>query len=202
MSDKIAATDTAAPPAERPIVLSAAEVRAVLALAPGEAAELRRPVDFRRAKCALDCSGPKPELAWVDPGGTIFGTGPYIKVPCDDGAAQRAYCPWGYPYDPAYPDEDEVLWARETWAEHPDSPQEWTIYRATDPGWDDAQTGLRWKSSTCMPRWACRLFLRVASVRVERDGVNVDSRARGKIVEGSTNWEWLIGVVRTERPGR
>lgn len=37
------------------------------------------------------------ENAWVDPGGTIFGEGPYLKVPVKggewDGTVQRVYAP-------------------------------------------------------------------------------------------------------------
>ncbi len=46
-------------------------------------------------------------------------------------------------------------------------------YRATDPEpelhYDDIEgPGCRWRPSIHMPRWACRLFLRVESVRVEQ----------------------------------
>lgn len=37
------------------------------------------------------------ERAWLDPGGTIFGSGPYLKVPIDGGAwngtSHRVYPP-------------------------------------------------------------------------------------------------------------
>ena len=40
---------------------------------------------------------PNWEQAWVDPGGTIFGDGPYLKVPIVggewDGTVQRVYAP-------------------------------------------------------------------------------------------------------------
>lgn len=58
------------------------------------------------------------------------------------------------------------LWVKETWAEHPDG--DGIIYRATDPGWDDSGSGLKWKSSMSMPRTASRLTLEILSVRVER----------------------------------
>lgn len=58
------------------------------------------------------------------------------------------------------------LWVRETWSEHPDG--DGIIYRASDPGWDDEKTGLRWHPSIHMPRWASRITLEVTRVWVER----------------------------------
>lgn len=62
------------------------------------------------------------------------------------------------------------LWVRETWALHPDEhPSEAGIlYRATDPGWDTAGTGLKRKPSIHMPRWASRITLEITGIRVER----------------------------------
>ncbi len=43
------------------------------------------------------CGRPVWERAWIDPGGTIFGVGPYLKVPIEggewDGCVQRVYAP-------------------------------------------------------------------------------------------------------------
>ena len=40
---------------------------------------------------------PQWDAAWIDPGGTIFGDGPYLKVPIrggrGDGTLQRVYAP-------------------------------------------------------------------------------------------------------------
>ena len=55
---------------------------------------------------------------------------------------------------------------RETWAPHPDG--DGVVYRATDPGWDDEGTGLRWKPSIYMPRESCRLLLEIDAVGAER----------------------------------
>ena len=72
------------------------------------------------------------------------------------------------------------LWVRETWAHVPA-----TAYRCSDgvqqtndptsagmaavyaAGWERSAPG-RWKPSIHMPRWACRLVLEIADVRVQR----------------------------------
>jgi hypothetical protein len=81
---------------------------------------------------------------------------PYITgVP----EAVRVKCPYGMPGD--------RLWVRETFWTDGDE----VIYRS-DPGaekeLDSAFTGLNWKPSIHMPRWASRINLEVTGVRVER----------------------------------
>lgn len=66
-----------------------------------------------------------------------------------------AICPYGQPGD--------VLWVRETW--QPSASGAYVHFKAdcidTDPG-------KGWKPSIHMPKDACRLFLRITNVRVER----------------------------------
>jgi hypothetical protein len=73
-----------------------------------------------------------------------------------DGIAAR--CPYGRPGD--------LLWVRETWSTNGMQ----TVYRAghsaLTEGINDAC--LKWRPSIHMPRWASRITLRVASVRIER----------------------------------
>lgn len=70
-------------------------------------------------------------------------------------------CPYGKPGD--------RLWVKETWGKGSENnTEEGIYYRATDPGWDDNETGFRWKPSIHMPRWASRITLEVVSVRAER----------------------------------
>lgn len=63
-------------------------------------------------------------------------------------------CPFGKPGD--------VLWVRETFAY---GYLESFLYKATDTLEDDYQ---KWKPSIHMPKEACRLFLRVKEIKVER----------------------------------
>lgn len=104
------------------------------------------------------------------------------EYPADQGGGLRAIfdtneepfsvrCPYGRVGD--------RLWVRETWAPHPD--EDGAVYRATDPGWDDNGTGLKWRPSIHMPRWASRITLEIAAVRVQRlhDISEADIRAEG-----------------------
>ena len=52
----------------------------------------------RRVQWPLEYGNPNFSKAYEDPGETeIWGAGPYLKVPFDDGAQCRVFCPWGYP---------------------------------------------------------------------------------------------------------
>ena len=106
--------------------------------------------------------------------------GPYWKDYAVGGATgedTKVHCTYGYPGD--------RLWVRETWAPEregtgcPDDTG--TLYRATDPGWDDENTGLRWRPSIFMPRTASRILLEITHVRVQRlqDISEDDARAEG-----------------------
>src|SRR5262245_36043937 len=84
---------------ERPILFSAPMV---LALLSGAKSQTRRIVKLP----------PDAGDIVIDPGGTIFGPGPYLKVYKRDPGREapmypRLYCPFGYPGD--------RLWARESW---------------------------------------------------------------------------------------
>jgi hypothetical protein len=58
----------------------------------------------------------------------------------------------------------EILWVRETWTKWKNfNGKEVFVYKA-----DNNVHGVKWKPSIFMPKEACRIFLRVTNVRVER----------------------------------
>ena len=148
----------------KPIVIPAPMIQAVLE---GQKTEERRPVtpfNKRAAKClgykqgdGLWVHGYDDEL--IAKGDAYRAIKDYTVSPCwidiDNYINKYAPCKPG-----------DILFVRETWGINPDDGG--YIYRATDPGWDEYNTGLCWKPSTTMPREAARIFLWVKHVRVER----------------------------------
>lgn len=67
----------------------------------------------------------------------------------------------------------DILWVRETWQHtkvlnlHPVDANYGYVYRADAQPWEDIE-GWKWKSPIFMPKEACRIFLKVTDVRVER----------------------------------
>lgn len=80
----------------------------------------------------------------------------------------------------------DVLWVRETWQHtkvlnlHPTDENYGYVYRADGQPWEDYE-GWSWKPSIFMPKEACRIFLKVTNVRVERLQLisEADARAEG-----------------------
>ena len=70
--------------------------------------------------------------------------------------------------------EGDIMWVRETWQItdflHPSDENYGYIYKASENGkvWAANTEEWRWKPSIFMPKNACRLFLEVTNVRVER----------------------------------
>jgi hypothetical protein len=154
---------------ERPILFSGPMVRAILE---GRKTQTRRvvkpqpPVECGRITVepfhpvVIDRHGDER------PGAEIFGA-------YDDNGEWGAKCPYGAPGD--------LLWVRETWAvdapldqvraEREDAMRVEPIfghgpyYRADGI---HENTGLTWRPSIHMPRWACRMVLELTAVRVER----------------------------------
>src|ERR1700744_3603412 len=91
----------------------------------------------------------------------------------DDGQTlANAYCPYGKPGD--------VLWVRETWNQYYSGEDSLFAYKASD-----AEFPFKgWKPSIFMPRLACRIFLEIVDIRVERlrDIDQKDAQAEGVII--------------------
>jgi hypothetical protein len=140
---------------ERPIIFSAPMVQAIL---DGRKTQTRRIVK------------PQPDECWWPIQNRTAG--------CSDAVFQseaglgrrevhRIRCPYGSPGD--------RLWVRETWRPSQVEGKAW--YAATC---GDGLHG-RWRPSIHMPRWASRLTLEIAGVRVERvqDITEADAIAEG-----------------------
>ena len=152
---------------ERPILFSGEMVRAILR---GEKTQTRRMMKPQ----------PNPIGSWTEGGGEMHWCDlPDLeRVFLDEAEAREHWtvqrCPFGQPGD--------RLWVRETYA----LSQVWDESRAGEmpmivgdvvPAWYRADEGGgrfderdrgRWRPSIHMPRWASRLTLEIASVRVER----------------------------------
>ena len=82
--------------------------------------------------------------------------GPFFQDEFGDSHETKSRNPYGKPGD--------ELWVRETWQHWFDDESKY-IYKAA---WPDGPIKSGWKPSIFMPRSACRLFLTIKDVRVER----------------------------------
>ena len=153
---------------ERGILFSAPMVRSLLAN--------RKTMTRRIVKLPADAGA-----VTVDPGGTIFGPGPYLKVEATapDRVADvhpRIRCPQGYPGD--------VLWVKEAiqW-----SGADCTRATYVADGEPSAVDSWPWKRpmlpSMFMPRGASRITLEIVSVRVERLHAITEEDARAEGID-------------------
>lgn len=174
---------------ERPIIMGADSVRAILA---GTKSQTRR---------VVTCLGGNRGGPVTEKTGVLYWRpgeeDPTRWCGCDGlGSLGWVRCPYGVVGD--------RLWVREAWAgldeladgTSPDPPQ--TIgYRADHTAvvfgaglvprpadtrhWNWEHSSVRWRPSIHMPRWASRLTLEIASVRVERvqSITEADARAEG-----------------------
>lgn len=138
---------------QKPILFSTAMVQAILE---GRKTQTRRVV--------------KHQVSWESsclPKGSLAGFAVYDKRGAQywlDGEDQPAtladgFCPYGNPGD--------VLWVRESWFNDADKGEAPIyVYKATFR--DFPRGSSKWKPSIHMPYSACRLFLRITDIRVER----------------------------------
>ena len=149
---------------ERPILMSGAMVRAVLDGSKTQTRRIVKQLDPREGAVTTGGNGQPMAACWA------YG-GPVIP------------CPYGVP--------GEHLWVRATWYRHDDRVQsgpyfevdgarEILAYRADGERPYEAEQPV-WRPSIHMPRWASRILLEIASVRVERlnDCSEADAKAEG-----------------------
>ena len=110
----------------------------------------------------------KPQPFKSQVGQWLWERRPNLVVPFHPDLNEEYYPGTKLQHVSPYGQPGDQLWVRESWAYHPDGKDKEILYRATDSGWDDNNTGLRWKPSIHMPRWASRIQLEVTDVRVER----------------------------------
>lgn len=152
---------------ERPILFSGAMIRAILE---GRKTQTRRVIKKQPPEHVTDIVERGKYWQWH------YNNNPDPNSEFPDGLLEivNLKSPYG--------NIGDRLWCKETWAEHPDGVEnEGWVYRATDPGWDDEETGLKWKPSTQIPRSASRITLEITGVRVERlqDISEEDAKAEG-----------------------
>ena len=141
----------------KPILFSTAMVQALLA---GTKTQTRRTIKF--SESVLAAIAEDPELLETlsltrMQDGYKEGTRPVFELG-DEPNAFSVPCPYGQPGD--------ILWVRETWQvseSYTVSDNEY-IFKADEIG----ENEIPWKSSIHMPKVACRLFLKIKSIRVER----------------------------------
>ena len=150
------------------------------------------------------------DRAWVDPG---FGSGEYLHVPAHtlDPCAECHRMGWvdgtAHRCRPRVSVNDR-LYVRETWGtlkayDHvaprdlaPNSP---VGYQATQDVATWCQTGCngaagRWRPGIHMPRWASRLALEVAAVRVQRLQAITEDDAIAEGVTRNSDGKWWLGA--------
>jgi hypothetical protein len=104
---------------------------------------------------------------------------------------ENIFCPYGQPGD--------VLWVRETWNKADNFPTDDNIFLYKETHVSKKRVSAivwKWKPSIFMPKEACRIFLKVKSVRVERlnDISHEDSIAEG--IEIIHNAEPTVNVFQ------
>ena len=121
----------------------------------------------------------------------------------------------------------DILWVRETFTydSYFQDNSEIIIYKADDPNYP-LNSGQKWKPSIFMPKEACRIFLKITDIKVERlqdiseedaikEGVKIDyigsyRHCYGfvdlwKSINGEQSWidnpfVWVISFERIEKP--
>lgn len=136
----------------------------------------------------------------------------------------------GYREIPVKYKKGDVLWVRETWRDTDFlAPEDrGYIYKASENGqaWADSDDEWTWRPSIFMPKDACRIFLQITDIRVERvqsiteadaiaEGVSISEYPNDLPVpafaglwmdingEGSwvaNPWVWVVSFTRIDKP--
>lgn len=170
---------------ERPMIFNAEMVRAIL---DGRKTQTRRIMKPQPTPCTLQKGG----HWWPS---NVFKTMLHIEEEMQNGKGG-----WGGLVGDACPfgDVGDRIWVREAWARYNiDQDSHDIAYRATTP--EDWPEEGRWRPSIHMPRWASRITLEIAGVRVERlASISTgDAQAEGYPAEREENggtldaWLWF-----------
>lgn len=179
---------------ERPILFNGDMIRAILA---GRKTQTRRPVVPTQSRPKVP---PVEMYPWiidgeqeVDDGGLPCWSGTHPDYPTGE---KWFSCPLGGVGD--------LLWVRETWAIDAPLDQVKREYEDMMGGIGHGpyfradgvheNTGLTWRPSVHMPKWASRILLEISAVRVERLHRIGEVSAR---LEG-VDPEWVVSVERGE----
>lgn len=152
----------------RPILFSGEMVRAILE---GRKTQTRRVVKSRHESGLF-------QVCFNKATGNVTGI---ESLDWDERNIEKdVICPYGKPGD--------VLWVRESFAELKNGHNEkWIEYKADGMPNHSDFGDWKWKPSIHMPKAACRLFLKIKSVRVER---LQDISEADAVAEGVDNWTW------------
>lgn len=126
-----------------------------------------RPILFKGEMVQAILEGHKTQTR-----GIVKGTPEFVSNP------ENSMCPYGKIGD--------VLWVKETWQEWKHDKKNSTYYfKATDA--EKFLKTMKWKPSIFMPKYACRLFLKITDIKVQQ-------------LNDISNWEWAISFQKCERP--
>ncbi len=158
-----------------PILFSSQMVQAILR---GNKSQTRREIkgcnDFSHSKLVID-----PELCGEDKNGDIYpllSKGLHVDFDFGEWVVK---CPYG--------NVGDILWVRETWADN----TAYFLYKAScdsdfyvDENYQETKEKIKWKPSIFMPKKACRLFLKIADIKVQQlnDISNWDAMQEGALM--------------------
>ena len=132
----------------------------------------------------------------------IIFSAPMVRALLDGRKTQTRRLAWRYPADPENGEfqgqasswqhvrPGDRLWVREAFAAGRAGNEVVALYRATDEQIAEMLTGVRWRPSIHMPRWASRITLTVTNVRRQRlqDISATDATAEGVPEHEGMRW--------------